>query len=81
MKLFFSLDPSSAPGPGGFNGLFFQKSWDIVGTETVNFICNFLTTGHVPRNPNSNFIVLIPKIKNALLNESFRPIVLGNFLF
>ncbi|KAK0585801.1 hypothetical protein LWI29_034129 [Acer saccharum] len=42
---------------------------------------DFFHTGRVFPGLNSNFLVLIPKIPNALLIDQFRPIALGNFLF
>ena len=77
----FSLDSSIAPGPGGYSGAFYPKCWDIVGKKVISTVWSFFITGHVHHNLNSNFIVVIPKIKDALLIDTFRRIVLGKFLF
>ena len=41
----------------------------------------FFLFGVVAPCLNSNFITLIPKIKDSITVDQFRPIVLGNFLF
>ncbi|KAK0570758.1 hypothetical protein LWI29_005954 [Acer saccharum] len=77
----FSMDPLSAPGPDGFSGRFYSHCWEIVGHDVVLAVQDFFHTGRVFPGLNSNFLVLIPKIPNALLIDQFRPIALGNFLF
>lgn len=77
----FDMDPSSAPGPDGFSGVFYHSAWDIIGSDVVAAISYFFQTGHLPNGLNSSLVVLIPKMKGASVVDQFRPIVLSNFLF
>ena len=31
----FAMDAASAPGPDGFSGRFYQRCWDVVGSDVV----------------------------------------------
>ncbi|PRQ42072.1 putative RNA-directed DNA polymerase [Rosa chinensis] len=77
----FSMDGSSAPGPDGFSGSFYQACWDIVGSDVVACVRQFFLQNWILPNMNCNFLVLIPKVPNAQLITQFRPIALANFLF
>ncbi|KAK2654915.1 hypothetical protein Ddye_007967 [Dipteronia dyeriana] len=77
----FAMDPMSAPGPDGLSGIFYSHCWEIMGHDVVLVVQDFFHSGRVFPGLNSNFLVLIPKILNALLVEHFHPIALGNFLF
>ena len=77
----FAMDPSSAPGPDGFPGSFYQSCWDIVGSDVISFVQYFFQHNWLYPNANSNFIVLLPKIEGANVLSQFRPIALANFLF
>ncbi|XP_057803117.1 uncharacterized protein LOC131018409 [Salvia miltiorrhiza] len=75
------MDRNSAPSPDGFNGAFFQHSWEIVGEDVVAAVRRFFTHGYLPQGLNSNLLCLLPKKNDAVLVSDFRPIVLGNFFF
>jgi hypothetical protein len=50
-----------APGPDGFNGLFFKKCWHII-KEDIYQLCNDFFSGLLNLQAiNSSFITLIPK--------------------
>ncbi|KAF9597722.1 hypothetical protein IFM89_021209 [Coptis chinensis] len=67
----FGLCPDSAPGPDGFNGHFYQVCWNIVGGEVYRLVIYFFLKRKLPKSYNVNFIVLIPKERNAnQLNRS-----------
>lgn len=72
----FKMDASSAPGPDGFTGLFFQ-----VGTDVYDAVMYFFIYGVIHSDFNSNFLILIPKVETTNVIENYRPIALGNFLF
>ncbi|KAF9623360.1 hypothetical protein IFM89_000849 [Coptis chinensis] len=61
----FLLNADSSPGPGGFTGFFFHHCWDIVEYDVVRAIRYFFRRSSLPFGFNSNFIVLIPKERNA----------------
>ncbi|KAK3212771.1 hypothetical protein Dsin_017477 [Dipteronia sinensis] len=75
------MDALSAPGPDGFSGSFFQSCWEIVVRNVILTVQNFFHSGMVALGLNSNFIVLLPKMRDSITIDQFRPIVLGNFLF
>ncbi|KAI9166096.1 hypothetical protein LWI28_026195 [Acer negundo] len=41
----FAIDAASAPGPYGFSGSFYQRCWDVVGSDVVLAIQDFFITG------------------------------------
>ncbi|KAK2649334.1 hypothetical protein Ddye_016823 [Dipteronia dyeriana] len=75
------MDALSAPGPDGFSGRFFQRCWEIMGRDVIIVVQDFFHSGMVAPSLNSNFIVLIRKIRDSITVDQFRPIMLGNFLF
>ena len=77
----FDMDASSAPGPDGYSGKFFRHCWDIVHSDVVHAVQHFFIHGNLSPGLNSNFLVLIPKVDNAITIDQYRPIVLGNFIY
>lgn len=53
-----------APGPDGFNGLFYQNSWEILQTDLFQMVQTFFNSGVLDPHLNQTHIVLIPKVKN-----------------
>ncbi|XP_026378820.1 uncharacterized protein LOC113273292 [Papaver somniferum] len=80
-KAAFELNPDSSPGPDGFGGWFYRMSWDIVGADFVRAIQYCWTKEFIPACMDSNFLMLLPKVKNARKPNQFRPIGLMNFSF
>jgi len=58
------MQPNKAPGPDGFNPLFFQKFWDVVGKDVSRVVLDLLNGGDMPASLNHTNIVLIPKVAN-----------------
>lgn len=77
----FSMDGSSAPGPDGFSGIFYQTFWDLIQLDVCAAVHSFFISGFVTPGMNSSFMVLIPKVEKAIAIEQFRLIVLSNFSF
>ncbi|XP_026416624.1 uncharacterized protein LOC113312071 [Papaver somniferum] len=77
----FNLNVDSAPDPDGFTGIFYRAAWEIVKDNLVDVIQFCWRYNIIPSGMNSNFLVLIPKIKGAKTAKSFRPIGLSNFCF
>lgn len=75
------MDPDSAPGLDGFNGLFFVSCWATVGADVTSAIQFFFQHGSLPASFNSSMIILIPKVDHAVTIKEYRPIVLSNFVF
>lgn len=67
-----------APGPDGFNGLFFKKCWHIIKEDIIQ-LCNVFFSGKVSLQAiNSSFITLVPKSSHPVTPNDFRPISLLN---
>ncbi|XP_026396785.1 uncharacterized protein LOC113291471 [Papaver somniferum] len=77
----FELNQDGAPGPNGFIGVFYRATWDIISYNLVDAIQFCWQNNLIPSGMNSNFLVLIPKLKGAKNAKNFRPIGLSNFCF
>lgn len=70
-----------APGPDGFQPIFYQRCWETVGESVIRFVQLFFETGKLPENTNDALVVLIPKVAKPEYITQFRPISLCNVLF
>ncbi|CAN6566565.1 unnamed protein product [Malus baccata var. baccata] len=77
----FNMGGSKAPGPDGFQGLFFQSYWDIIATEVHGIVTDCLRGDGCPSVINSTNIALIPKVPNPEGVNQFRPISLCNYSY
>jgi hypothetical protein len=72
------MPTDKAPGPDGFNGMFFKKCWHII-KQDIYLLCNDFFSGEVSLQAiNSSYITLIPKNSNPVSPNDFRPISLLN---
>lgn len=76
-----SMGRYKAPGPDGFQPVFYQQCWDVVGESVVRFVLEFFGTGLLPQETNDAIVVLIPKVGKPEKITQFRPISLCNVLF
>lgn len=72
------MGPLKSPGLNGFNVGFFQSYWHIVSHDVSETILKFLKDG---KGINYIYIVLIPKIKEPLTANDYRPINLCNVVY
>lgn len=79
--VFKSLNPSKAPGPDGMFASFYQKYWNIVGSDVCHVIENVFRSGLIPRALNRTSVVLIPKVKQIFKFNHIRPISLCNTIY
>ncbi|XP_057779879.1 uncharacterized protein LOC130998477 [Salvia miltiorrhiza] len=57
----FGMDASSAPGPDGFSGLFFQNCWHIIKEDICLAVRFFFLRSYLPAGCNASTLILIPK--------------------
>ncbi|CAM8884344.1 unnamed protein product [Rhodiola kirilowii] len=74
----FQLGPTKAPGFDGYSALFYQKSWELVKGEVYQFALKFLNEGVLDPAVNETLITLVPKVRNPVCFNDFRPISLVN---
>lgn len=70
-----------APGPDGFQALFFQKNWDMVSDNVYQLASNVLEGKGMSKRLNDTHIVLIPKVENPEFANQFRSISLCNVAY
>lgn len=77
----FSLGALRAPGPDGFNGLFYQKNWDCVKNDICLAVRGFFEGGMIPDELNETTVTLIPKVPLPESINQLRPISCCNFTY
>lgn len=77
----FQLGALKAPGPDGFNGSFYQQSWESIKDDLAQLVQEFFQKGVFDNRLNQTYIVLIPKAKSPENISQFRPISLCNFSY
>lgn len=61
-RAIFDMSPYKAPGIDGFQPIFFQRMWHVVGPEVVITVLRCLNEGVLPKALNETLIVLVPKV-------------------
>nr|GEW03360.1 RNA-directed DNA polymerase, eukaryota [Tanacetum cinerariifolium] len=67
---------NKSPGPDGYTFEFFRRYWRFIGSDFCSTIECFFESGSFPKESNSSFIALIPKVTDAKFVTDFRPISL-----
>ena len=80
-EVVFSIGSNKAPGPDGMSVHFFKCYWNIIGGEVIEANTTFFQRGHMLKEINHSFIVLIPKGSNAAIVSQYRPKSLCNVLY
>lgn len=75
------LGSMNAPGPDGFQALFYQKNWELVAPNVHKLVLGVLEGRGIPEKLNETHIVLIPKTDHPELASQFRPIGLCNVAY
>ena len=76
-----SMGKYKAPGPDGYQPVFYQRCWDVVGSSVTKFVLEFFATGDLPRGSNDAILVLLVKVAKPEKITQYRPISLCNVLF
>ncbi|XP_057442323.1 uncharacterized protein LOC130734042 [Lotus japonicus] len=76
-----SMKSFTAPGPDGFQPVFFKKYWDLVGEDVWRLVRDAFATGTVDASIMETLIVLIPKVDHPATIKEFRPISLCNVVY
>jgi hypothetical protein len=74
----YSMSPYKAPGPDGFQPIFFTTYWHIVGGDVWKLVSDAFASGHIPVDLAETLIIPIPKIDEPQSLSDFRPISLCN---
>lgn len=76
-----SMGRFKAPGPDGFQPVFYQDCWEVVENSVTRFVLGFFETRVLPESTNDALLVLIPKVAKPECITQFRPVSLCNVLF
>jgi hypothetical protein len=77
----FSMEHNKAPGPDGFPAEFYQICWDVIKDDLMALFREF-HTGNLPLySLNFGTIILLPKSREAISIQQYRPICLLNVSF
>lgn len=79
-KAIFSLGALKAPGPDGFDGLFYQKNWFII-KDIFKVVSLFFDSGYLQEEVNATMVALVPKIPLPESISHLRPIRCCNYLY
>ncbi|XP_050217574.1 uncharacterized protein LOC126668410 [Mercurialis annua] len=70
-----------APGPDGFNFYFYRKAWPVIKKAIMELFDNFQHFNILPKDINSSFVVLIPKVEGSTNIQDYRLIILVNGIY
>ncbi|KAJ0941283.1 putative RNA-directed DNA polymerase [Helianthus annuus] len=72
----FDCGDDRAPGPNGFNFRFFKLFWELFKVDFLNLMSYFFESGRINVGCGSSFIALVPKKRDPLSLNDYRPISL-----
>ncbi|XP_016513333.1 uncharacterized protein LOC107830320 [Nicotiana tabacum] len=75
----FKLNAYSAAGLDSFNWVFFQKCWEIIKEDIMDFVREFFNGKNLTKFYSHTCLVLIPNVESPSNFSELRPISLTNF--
>lgn len=73
-----NMPPDKAPGPDGFNGVFFKKCWQIIKPDIFRLFNDFFENRVNLAPINGSYIILVPKVCSPMTASDYRLISLLN---
>ncbi|XP_060202972.1 uncharacterized protein LOC132631414 [Lycium barbarum] len=70
----FDMSSTSSAGPDGFNGMFYQKCWEIIKVDVINFVQSFFYGNGLTKFYSHSCLALIPKVNSPSNFSELRPI-------
>jgi len=77
----WQCEGSKSLGPDGFNFNFLKKSWVFLKEEFIAVMTLFHEIGCIPKGCNASFIALVPKVRNPVHLNQYRPISLVGAIY
>ena len=77
----WECEGSKSPSPDGFNFNFLKNCWDFLKKDIMDAIHHFEATGCVPKGCKASFIALVPKIREPLTLDQYRPFSLVGAIY
>ncbi|XP_020253791.1 uncharacterized protein LOC109830842 [Asparagus officinalis] len=77
----FGMNANKAPGPDGFSMAFYQTFWETIKYDLIKLMIFLQQQPSNLHRLNKVFITLIPKTKDSVHMNDFRPISLINCIF
>ncbi|XP_019223731.1 PREDICTED: uncharacterized protein LOC109205471 [Nicotiana attenuata] len=75
----FNMSSTSATGPEGYSGKFFQTCWDIIKEDITDFVQAVFNCRRLTKFFSHTCLVLIPKVDSPSSFSNLRPISLSKF--
>lgn len=79
-QVVIGLNRSSAGGPDGMTGAFYQDTWEIIGDDVYEMVKALFNGEDLPRYLTHTNLVLLPKKIVVTTFSDLRPISLSNFV-
>lgn len=77
----FDMSPHKASGIDGLHASFYQKGWDSLKFDLLQFVSKAFEDGYLPKETTDLLVVLIPKVSHPERLAQFRPISICTFLY
>jgi len=72
---------TKSPGPDDFNFNFIKSNWETLKVDIMEAVYSFQESGVFPKGCNASFIALVPKVKDPIMIDQFRPISLVGAMY